>query len=504
VAMAIFSSTATTIAVFLPLGLIGGIIGEFFLPFGLAVTYALAASFVVAITVVPALAFLLIRKEHLPDKRETRMQRWYTPILSAALNHRLITMAVSTLLFVGSLFLLTTLPQSFIPSIGEATVNTTVSMPAGTAIAETDGLVREYEERLSGLEGVKTVQSEVGSGGGFEAFFGGSSVSQNLAAITISTEDPDSLEGLTREARGAAEDIFGTEHATVSAAAQAGFGGFNLVIAGDSLDGLRDAAVEAKSTLATIDNDGDGSPDLTNIATSLDGESSGQTGNIMRVDGQPAISITADLETRNTLGVTEEAKSLLAGLASLPAGAVVSEGFQSSQQTEGFQGMVTAIGYSVVLVYIVMALAFGSLIHPFTILFSLPFALVGAAIALFVTNSVLGIASMIGIMMLVGIVVTNAIVLMELVQQLRKKGIGAREALMQAGRTRLRPIWMTAITAILALVPLAASQEAGALIASELAITVIGGLLVSTLLTLVVVPVVYSMFDQVGQRFRRS
>jgi HAE1 family hydrophobic/amphiphilic exporter-1 len=151
-----------------------------------------------------------------------------------------------------------------------------------------------------------------------------------------------------------------------------------------------------------------------------------------------------------------------------------------------------------------MALTFRSLIHPFTILFSLPFALVGAALALFITNSVLGISAMIGLMMLVGVVVTNAIVLMELVQQLRHRGRNATAALMEAGRTRLRPIWMTALAAILALIPLALSEEGGALIAAELATVVIGGLLVSTLLTLVVVPVVYSLFDQVTSRIGRA
>jgi HAE1 family hydrophobic/amphiphilic exporter-1 len=101
------------------------------------------------------------------------------------------------------------------------------------------------------------------------------------------------------------------------------------------------------------------------------------------------------------------------------------------------------------------------------------------------------------------VVVTNAIVLMELVQQLRRRGSDAYNALMEAGRTRLRPIWMTALAAILALIPLALSDEGGAIIAAELATVVIGGLLVSTLLTLVVVPVVYSLFDQATGRLRR-
>ena len=253
-----------------------------------------------------------------------------------------------------------------------------------------------------------------------------------------------------------------------------------------------------------MDIDGDGRPDITNVTSNVDTAAVGGEGTIIRVDGQPAISFSGELETENTLGVTSAAKAAVAEMASLPAGAQVTEGFDSEQQVQGFRSMVIAILYSVVLVYLVMALTFRSLIHPFTILFSLPFALVGAAVALYITDSVLGISAMIGLMMLVGIVVTNAIVLMELLLQLRARGESAYDALIEAGRTRLRPIWMTALTAVLALIPLAISTESGAVIASELARAVIGGLLFSTALTLIVVPVVYSLLDSVSGRLRRQ
>ena len=178
-------------------------------------------------------------------------------------------------------------------------------------------------------------------------------------------------------------------------------------------------------------------------------------------------------------------------------GAEASEGFDSEQQSSGFQGIITAIAWASVLVYLVMALSFRSLVHPFTILFSLPLSLIGASIALTLTGRVLGISSMIGLLMLVGIVTTNGIVLMEFVKQLRdERGMKTYEALVEGGRTRLRPIWMTALATILALVPLALSQEAGAIIAADLAWTVLGGMLVGTLLTLVIIPVVYSLLDQ--------
>jgi HAE1 family hydrophobic/amphiphilic exporter-1 len=504
VAIAIFSATATTVAVFMPLGLIGGIIGSFFLPFGLTVTYALAASFVVSITVVPALTYLLIRREHIPEEKETTMQRWYTPILRWAIDHRFYTMAIAAVIFLASLFLMGQLPQSFIPSIGEPTINVSVELLPGTLMAETDALVSELESTVTSLPGVETVQTEIGGGGGFESFFGGGGVSQNMANLTISVHEPDDLASLTNEIRAEAETLLGSDNVLVSAASQTGFGGFSMTLTGDSIEQLRGVVDEVKTAISSVDLEGDGIADIANVSSNVDnGDGLGGEDTIIRIDGRPAISFSGELETSNTLGVTTQAKQAIIDLG-LPAGMEVTEGFESEQQVQGFRSMVVAIGYSVAIVYLIMALTFRSLIHPFTILFSLPFALVGAALALFISNSVLGISAMIGLMMLVGIVVTNGIVLMELVQQLRRRGSDAREALMRGGRTRLRPIWMTALAAVLALIPLGLSQEAGAIIASELALVVMGGLLVSTALTLVVVPVVYSLFDDLGGLLRRG
>jgi multidrug efflux pump subunit AcrB len=504
VAIAIFTSTITTIAVFMPLGLVGGIIGSFFLPFGLTVTYALMVSFFVAIIVVPAMTVVLIRRQDIPEEKETIMQRWYTRPLVWALAHRGVTMLIASVIFIASLFLLVQLPQSFIPSIGEPTVNVSINLPNGTTMQETDSLVGEFEAGLTEIAGLETFQSEIGSGGGFEAFFGGGGVSQNLANVTITLDDLDELQPVTLEVRHLAETTFGADNTTVSAASQTGFSGFSLILVGESMEQLTPWVDDVKQVLATIDQDGNGEPDIVNISSSIDNAGANGASNIIRVDGRTAIDFSAELETDNTLGVTQAAMEAIAEIEMLPNGVEVTEGFESEQQTQGFADMIKAIGYSVIIVYLIMALSFRSLIHPFTILFSLPFALVGASIALFITNSILGISAMIGLMMLVGVVVTNAIVLLELVQQLRRRGEPAKQALVEGGRTRLRPIWMTALTAVLALLPLAASREAGAVIASELAITVIGGILVSTFLTLVVVPVVYSLFDDVAARFRRK
>jgi HAE1 family hydrophobic/amphiphilic exporter-1 len=206
--------------------------------------------------------------------------------------------------------------------------------------------------------------------------------------------------------------------------------------------------------------------------------------------------------------VNAQALKAVRDLPNLPSGVEISEGFQSQQQTSGFQDMGLSMLIAIAIVYVILSLTFRSVIQPFTILFSLPLAVIGALWALFITGRVLGISSMIGMLMLIGIVVTNAIVLIDRVQRNRKeRGMETYAALIEGGRTRLRPILMTAIAAILALVPLALGLTEGAIIAAELATVVIGGLFTSTLLTLLVVPTVYSLIDGFGKRlsarFRR-
>ena len=492
VSMAIFASTLTTVVVFLPIGLLGGLIGEFFLPFGIAVTYALASSFLVAITVVPMLAYLFIRKEHLPEERETTLQRWYTPLLEWALNHRFWTLAIATVLLVGSVFLFSTRPQAFLPDFGEPQVTVSVDMNGDVAMAETEALVAEFEDSLHEVNGIETVSVEIGSSAGIAAAFLGNAIDQGQAGIQIGVENTEDVDALVADVRVAAEETFGQENVTVSSGtlSSSAFGGFALVASGE----YEDIAAFNETAIQTL-NSVEG---LANASSNLADEST-----YLRVDSQPAVRYTGELETRDTLGVTQKAKEALLA-ASPPDGVTISEGFESQQQTEGFSQAIFAIGISIVVVYFVLVLTFRSLIHPFTILFSLPLAVIGAAVALWLADSIVGLSSLVGMMMLVGIVVTNAIVLIDRVQNnRRKRGQGIYEALVEGGRTRIRPILMTAIAAILALVPLAVGLSEGAIIASDLAIVVIGGLTTSTLLTLVVVPVMYSLLDRFDRRNRK-
>jgi HAE1 family hydrophobic/amphiphilic exporter-1 len=169
---------------------------------------------------------------------------------------------------------------------------------------------------------------------------------------------------------------------------------------------------------------------------------------------------------------------------------------QNEEMQESFRSMQFALILAVFLVYLVMASQFESLIHPFVILFTIPLALVGAIFALFLTGTTVNVVAFIGIIMLVGIVVNNAILLVDLINQLRQTGVEKTAAILEAGRSRLRPILMTTLTTVLGLLPMAIGFGEGAEVRTPMAITVIGGLLVSTLLTLVVIPVVYSLLDR--------
>ncbi len=212
---------------------------------------------------------------------------------------------------------------------------------------------------------------------------------------------------------------------------------------------------------------------------------------LSRVDGRPAVSISADVVEQDVGAVTGRVDAVVDGLR-LPAGVEIGSGGVAAQMQESFGGLGIALLAAILLVYLVMTIAFGSLLDPFIILFSIPLAAVGALVALFVTGRPLGLSSLIGVLMLVGIVVTNAIVLLDFVEQARGRGATVRDALLEAGRIRVRPILMTALATILALIPLSIGLNEGAIIAAELGTVVIGGLLSSTFLTLVVIPVIYS------------
>ena len=218
-------------------------------------------------------------------------------------------------------------------------------------------------------------------------------------------------------------------------------------------------------------------------------------GEIRRVRQERVALVSANLAYGDLGGAAEEINTIISDLA-VPPGVEVSLGGQSEEMNNSFRSLLFALALAVFLVYLIMASQFESLLHPFVIFFSIPLALIGAVWALWATGSTISVVVFIGLILLAGIVVNNAIVLVDLINQLREKGMPKKEAIMEAGRLRLRPILMTTLTTTLGLLPLALGIGEGAEIRAPMAITVIGGLLISTLLTLVVIPVMYMVLDR--------
>jgi HAE1 family hydrophobic/amphiphilic exporter-1 len=214
-----------------------------------------------------------------------------------------------------------------------------------------------------------------------------------------------------------------------------------------------------------------------------------------RIDGQRAATITARPTGDNTGAVSADLQSAIDGL-KLPAGATAEIGGVSSDQDEAFANLGLAMLAAIAIVFMLLVATFRSLAQPLILLVSIPFAATGAIGLLVATGTPMGVPAMIGMLMLIGIVVTNAIVLIDLINQYRRQGHGVVEAVIEGGRHRLRPILMTALATIFALLPMALGITGeGGFIAQPLAVVVIGGLITSTLLTLLLVPTLYAMLE---------
>ena len=600
VASAITSSTITTIAVFLPLGVVGGLISQFFLPFALTVSYALLASLIVALTVIPVLAYFLVKVKggsakipyEVKGEREeiSIWGRIYLPILGLALRGRITkfaTLAISAALFIGSFSLVSQIPTQFLNSGSEKVLTVTVNPPLGTSTQRVlDRSRQAYTllERDAEVELVTTSipgESATGSQTLTAAITGRA---PNAARMTVILEPSTDL-AVAKDRLNEILAPVGTGGWTVTVEEigfAAGSNAISIIITGEraaEVEAASDLLVDtlaANSNLANVKSDlvkagrqveiivdpsraaGAGlsaaqvAGELRNLLVgaplgqiSVDGEKVSLsmkidsslmtnldalrayqvggltkvplaaiatveeisvTSSITRIDQSLAANVSGEIAVADTGAVNAEVKSAVEKLqadGSLDRVSVRLAGV-TEQQNESFSGLFTAMAVAILLVYLTMVLVFNSLVDPLVIMFSLPLAVIGAFPALLITNRPIGISALIGFLMLIGIVVTNAIVLLDRVEQLRHEGVPTKEALLRAGGTRVRPILMTAVATILALLPLAAGPSEGSIIAAELGTVVIGGLLSSTLLTLLVVPVVYSLVDGLKSALSRK
>ncbi|GAA0614216.1 efflux RND transporter permease subunit [Virgibacillus siamensis] len=576
----IASSTIVTIAVFLPLGLVSGQVGEMFMPFALAVVFALSASLIVAVTIVPMLAHSLFGKKinktskvksSKSHRKQGRLASFYKRVLNWALDHKFITFGGATVVLVASLFLVPIIGVSFLPSDQQKMIMATYSPEPGQTKEEAEDVALNAEKFFSDRDGVTSYQFSLGGGGpmgmggensalffveydeDFEKF---SNESSNVIKALNKQTDQGEWGTIDFAQTGGGlelfiygdnlEDIQAAEEKVlpmmkdnpdlkkVESSLSEAYDQYTLVANQEKLSqygltaaqiGMKLSSSGASPVLTTVKHDGEevsvyvkteevnysGIEDLRNTDIQSPMGATVQLGDMVNVkegkapdtikrrDGKMYASISADVKTDDVAAVSADVKNAISD-EKLPDAVQVEFGGVTEQINESFTQLGLAMLAAIVIVYFVLVVTFGGALAPFAILFSLPFTIIGGLVALWIAGEPLSVSAMIGALMLIGIVVTNAIVLIDRVIHKEKEGFTTREALLEAGSTRLRPILMTALATIGALIPLAIGMEGGGLISKGLGVTVIGGLASSTLLTLVIVPIVYEVFA----RFRNK
>ncbi|OLN22214.1 Swarming motility protein SwrC [Domibacillus antri] len=568
----IMSSTIVTIAVFLPLGLVEGMVGELFLPFALTVVFALLASLLVAVTIVPMLAHTMFKKgvkAKTHEEKPGKLAAWYKFVLNWTLNHKIITFVMAIALLAGSFLLVPKIGVSFLPGDEEKMVIVTYSPEPGQTQEEVADLAADAEKYFMDIEDVETVQYSVGSenpmspGQSNSAMFyvmydeetenftekkekaiadlqasveKGEWASQDFSASAVSNAIAVNVYGETVEdiepVAGEIEEMMNDsgsfkkvetgladsyeEYTLVAdqeklAAAGLTAGQIAMELSpmrerpvlttvekdGENINVYLDVPVEAYETIDDLTGKEVASPLGTSVAirdvmTVEEGETSDT---VNRRDGKVFVDVSGELEGDDVSAASADLQAELDKL-DLPSGVEVSMGGVTQDINESFTQLGLAMLAAVAIVYLVLVITFGGGLAPLAILFSLPFTIIGALVALLIAGETISISAMIGALMLIGIVVTNAIVLIDRVIHKENEGLSTREALLEAGSTRLRPILMTALATIGALFPLALGLEGGGLISKGLGVTVIGGLTSSTLLTLVIVPIVYETLSK--------
>jgi HAE1 family hydrophobic/amphiphilic exporter-1 len=585
---AITAATITTVAVFLPIALVSGLIGEIFRPFAFTFAIALIASLFVSLTIVPVLAYWFLKSAEDTNAIEARaaeevkerkswLQRGYLPILSWTQKRPVITLVASFIVLIFTFGLVPFLKTDFIGSSGSNGFVVNQTLPAGATFDQKDEAAAKLEALILENKEVDVVQTSIGSSGdgrvAFGASAGGTSVQVTLKdgadAVAIQADfdetfasdtslgevkfssgggpgfgssstidikvlapsDEKLLEAINlveeamqgtanvSEITNSLAETQRTLRVTVDRKAAATKGLSEIAVSGIVASKLRPSSIgkvnldnnetpiyivqtDIPDTVAEIKAiqipTMSGNVKLSNIAkiemvevpVSISSEKGDRTAKVsLTPDGDNLGAISAD--------VTNRLKDV-----QLPLGTTATLGGISADQADSFSQLGLALLAAVAIVFIVMVATFSSLIQPLILLISIPFAATGALGLLLITDTPLGVPSLIGMLLLVGIVVTNAIVLIDLINQYRRQGRPIQEAIMDGARQRLRPILMTALATIFALTPMALGiTGGGGFISQPLAVVVIGGLFSSTVLTLVIVPVLYWLVE--GRKERK-
>lgn len=587
----IASSTFVTIAVFAPLIFVGGMVGELFIPFALTMAFALGASLVVAITIVPALSHTLFKKKLYAEKTEQKhkehgkITQTYKSILNWTLNHKFITSTIAILLLAGSVALTPIIGFSFLGSEEEKVMYLTYTPKTGELQDETLENIAEIEDYLLENKDIDIIQLSVnneadamsmmmggGANGGLmyvifdpditdfpkqrdeiEAYVknidqSGEWKSQDFSSMGFSSDEitysfySENLDRLNDALQLAEDALADIDHIKdVSTTAEDVF--VEHVLETDQNElmqlGLTTGQIamalnnqQSKEVLTTLDTDdqtievivqSEQHIDPTSIEDLLKTEIETALGDtiplseivtvredttlnaLSRSKGEYYGSVTGTITSEDITKVTADADKAIEKL-DLAKGVTYDIGGVAADMEETFSQLIMAMLAAILIVYFILVVTFGEGTAPFAVLFSLPFTVIGSFVGLLLAKETISVTVMMGLLMLIGIVVTNAIVLVDRIIRMEKDGMDMREAVLEGGMTRLRPILMTAIATIGALIPLALGNGGGGggLISKDLAITVIGGLTSSTLLTLIIVPIVYEMLSKLTKKDRKN
>jgi HAE1 family hydrophobic/amphiphilic exporter-1 len=593
VAVAVAASTLTNIVVFTPIAFMSGIIGRFFLQFGLTVVYATVFSVVVSYTIVPMLAARLIKPQasdrdagsqslgaRIGKKWDTfydDVSRSYRVVLGHVLEHRRRWILVTAAIFVGAISLFRFVGGEFMPHIDQNVVIVTMNLPPGTSLDRTKEVSARAADILRAHHEVEGVLVKVGGGQRSveDAEITAKLVDRSKRKMNVNqfvnvirsefAGIPDAEIMLSTEggATGSAEadlvvDVLSSDETALEAAADSVFRIFHGVpglveiqtsrkagkpeiavvprrhqIADQGLNAaaigsIMRAAYEGvkagvyreqgeeydiKVKYAEADRKDPffikdmPLPSRSGTAVPLSdlgyvdqhfGES-----RIMRKDKQRMIEVTANIASGSLSGVRAVFDRELAK-ANLPPSVTVKYGGSAEIQDESFASIFTALILAIVLLYVVMAAIMESFIHPITIMLTLPLALVGVAMALFLSGTTINIFSLMSVVMLTGIVVNNAILMLDYTSQLRNRGMKIKEALLEACSTRLRPIVMANLAIVVGMIPQIFGGAEGSELRTPMAYVQIGGVLVSALLTLFVIPMAYTYLDLLTVRGRKE
>lgn len=584
----IMSSTLVTVAVFAPLIFVGGMVGELFMPFALTMSFALGASLLVAITIVPALSHFLFRKKIYGEKPESqhkeagKMANWYKRVLGWTLNHKVISSVISIVLLAGSLALTPLIGFSFLGSDEEKVMYLTYTPATGELMEDTLKNVEVVEKEVLKRKDIDIVQLSItDSSDPMAAMMGGGSngalmylifdpdmenfqevrteiedyvfnigqsgewksqdfssmgMSTNEISYTFFSEDLNDLKTAVQQVEEVMGENKGIED--VSSSAEDAYVQYTLKATQDELlqYGLTTGQIimmlnptRTQEVLTTVGKDRN---ELEVVIKQEEAEQPKSIDEILATEIPTAVGTTIKLSdivemeegsTYNTLSrskgqyyatvsgklieddvskATSEVDKAIEEL-DLPKGVNVDTAGVAADMEEAFTQLGMAMLAAIAIVYFILVVTFREGVAPFAILFSLPFAVIGSFVGLLIAGETISVPVMMGLLMLIGIVVTNAIVLVDRIVRMERSGMKMRDAVLEAGATRLRPILMTAIATIGALIPLALGNGAGGgLISKGLGITVIGGLVSSTLLTLIVVPIVYEILSKMFKKNR--